>query len=197
MRYPFDRELAVRVVNDTPYLKNYSREAFSRRRALTSDPFCVSIYGEMADWFEDGIRFTCTRCGNCCVGDPGAVWFNPEEERALAEKTKLSLRTFRKKYVVKIDGQPSLGEVSSDRGQHCVFLQKGSGGCSVYDVRPKQCRTWPFWPENLQSFRKWIDASKSCPGILNGLEGRGKLHSAKKVRNMRDRTPPDPESYEV
>ncbi len=149
------------------------------------------------EWFGEGLRFTCTRCGNCCVGDPGAVWLNEEEERAIARHLKLSLRTFRKDHVVKIEGEPSLAEVPSHRGQHCVFLQEGSGGCSIYQVRPQQCRTWPFWPENLRSYRTWIEASKTCPGILEGLKGKGLLHPKKKVRAMRDLTPPDPESYEV
>eukprot|EP00961_Rhodomonas_salina_P046921 629705-Rhodomonas_salina.2 len=28
---------------------------------------------------------------------------------------------------------------------------KGKAICSLYEARPKQCRTWPFWPENLAS----------------------------------------------
>ena len=35
----------------------------------------------------------------------------------------------------------------------CVFLkedpERGRKTCSIYPVRPLQCRTWPFWPENL------------------------------------------------
>ena len=24
-------------------------------------------------WYNDGLRFTCTRCGHCCTGEPGFV----------------------------------------------------------------------------------------------------------------------------
>ncbi len=36
-------------------------------------------------WFEDGLRFRCTRCGNCCTGAPGYVWVNDEELSAIAD----------------------------------------------------------------------------------------------------------------
>ena len=152
---------------------------------------------EEKDWFEEGLQFTCTQCGNCCVGDPGAVWVTREEERSIAQNLKLPLRTFRSKYITKIEGEPSLVEVPSKRGQHCVFLQEGKKGCEIYPVRPRQCRTWPFWPENLRSFRNWIDATKYCPGMAKGLEGSGEFYSAKEIRKIRDHTPADPESYEV
>lgn len=152
---------------------------------------------EEHDWFGEGLRFSCTQCGNCCVGDPGAVWVTQEEERSIAHKLKLSLRTFRSQYIKKVEGEPSLVEVPSARGQHCVFLQEGSKGCSIYQVRPKQCRTWPFWPENLRTFREWIDASKHCPGMAQGLEGEGTFYSAEEIRKIRDKTPADPDSYEV
>ena len=37
------------------------------------------------DWYDDGLRFECTQCGNCCTGPPGMVWFTPEEGRRMAE----------------------------------------------------------------------------------------------------------------
>ena len=40
----------------------------------------------MAEWYADGLRFSCTQCGNCCTGPPGAVWFNEDEGKAMADK---------------------------------------------------------------------------------------------------------------
>ena len=39
-------------------------------------------------WYEDGLRFRCTRCGACCTGSPGFVWVNAEELADIAEYKK-------------------------------------------------------------------------------------------------------------
>jgi Fe-S-cluster containining protein len=53
----------------------------------------------------------------------------------------------------------------------CIFW---SNGCSFYEARPLQCRTYPFWPSMLSSRKIW-DAM-SCPGM-----GRGTLHSREEI----------------
>ncbi len=35
-------------------------------------------------WYQDGLKFRCTGCGDCCTGAPGYVWVNKEEIAALA-----------------------------------------------------------------------------------------------------------------
>lgn len=66
----------------------------------------------------------------------------------------------------------SLDERRGPRGYDCVFLDRdsvpGKAICSVYEARPMQCRTWPFWPENLRSRQAWERAGRSCPGINTG-----------------------------
>ena len=37
---------------------------------------------ESAPWYRDGLRFTCTRCGNCCTGAPGYVWVDADAMKA-------------------------------------------------------------------------------------------------------------------
>ena len=58
------------------------------------------------------------------------------------------------------------------KGLDCIFLDRSSRNgkalCSLYDLRPSQCRTWPFWSENVESPEAWIAASQSCPGINTG-----------------------------
>ena len=75
---------------------------------------------------------------------------------------------FTDRYARKVDGRWSLIEVEKDGDHDCVFLERGDdgrAGCSIYDARPTQCRTWPFWPENLRSRSAWRQAAKDCPGI--------------------------------
>ena len=40
----------------------------------------------------------------------------------------------------------------------CIFLDQG-GQCSIYDVRPVQCGTYPFWPSLLNNKKAWEDES--------------------------------------
>ena len=50
------------------------------------------------------------------------------------------------------------------------LVPHGDGGmdCRIYPVRPRQCRTWPFWPVNLSSPETWALAAGRCPGINRG-----------------------------
>ena len=49
----------------------------------------------------------------------------------------------------------------------CPFLTQ-EGTCGVYLARPMQCRTWPFWAENLESPEAWAATAAICPGIGSG-----------------------------
>jgi Fe-S-cluster containining protein len=130
--------------------------------------------GGSGEWYADGLRFACTRCGNCCTGPPGAVWFTPDEGRAMAEKLGLDERTFYKRHAHRIDGAWSLKERRTEHGYDCIVLQRHADepmtGCAVHAARPMQCRTWPFWPELLSSPKAWTSAKLTtpCPGMDNG-----------------------------
>jgi len=55
----------------------------------------------------------------------------------------------------------------------CIFWQDG---CTVYQSRPLQCRTFPFWESTLCSREAW--EYLSCPGIAGG-----ELHSSEYIEN--------------
>ena len=126
----------------------------------------------MSDWYEDGLRFSCSQCGNCCTGPPGAVWFTDEEGRAMANKLDISVDDFYKRFARKIDSKWSLTENEVDGKFDCVFLDRETvkPSCKLYDARPSQCRTWPFWPENLSSEVAWLRTKREtpCPGMDTG-----------------------------
>ena len=50
----------------------------------------------------------------------------------------------------------------------------------IYPVRPGQCRTWPFWSENLASPNAWNKTAQKCPGI-----NRGKLYSYEQIQKIK------------
>ena len=54
----------------------------------------------------------------------------------------------------------------ADSRKHCVFLT--ADGCSIHEVKPTQCRTYPFWPSLIQSREMWKEEGKFCPGIGKG-----------------------------
>ncbi len=60
---------------------------------------------------------------------------------------------------------------------HCVFLENGQ--CLIYEVRPVQCRTYPFWPENLKNKYSWQQTMEECPGI-----GQGKLFAKEEIISL-------------
>ncbi|UCD74817.1 MAG: YkgJ family cysteine cluster protein [Phycisphaerales bacterium] len=146
----------------------------------------------MADeWFADGLRFTCTSCGNCCTGPQGYVWLNAEEGRRIAALLGIEEEVFRRRYARKVGSRWSLNEVHTEHGYDCVFLDRQSepekAVCSVYEARPAQCRSWPFWPENLLSRRHWLTTKRvtPCPGM-----DRGELIPAEEIHRRRDTVAP-------
>lgn len=92
-------------------------------------------------WYSGGLRFQCTECGHCCSGEPGYVYVNEEEIAKLAERLGLSVAEFQATFVREIGEDKSL--VERPNGD-CVFLDPISRKCLVYDIRPRQCRSYPF-----------------------------------------------------
>ncbi len=115
-------------------------------------------------WYRDGLRFTCTQCGKCCRGpEPGFVWVTDEEIAALAKRFGLSVDAFGLRFLRRIGARFSLVE----RANHdCIFWENGKG-CTVYEDRPEQCRTFPFWPEFLETRDHWKKIDW-CPGKDKG-----------------------------
>lgn len=149
------------------------------------------------EWYADGLRFGCTQCGNCCTGPPGYVWFNEEEGRAMASALSLSESEFYKRHARREGGAAgsrgnwSLREKKTQHGHDCIFLDRetipGKAICGVYEARPGQCRTWPFWPENLRSESSWqrVKRATPCPGMDTGT-----LVSIEQIRIQRDQSTP-------
>ncbi|GJM21978.1 MAG: hypothetical protein DHS20C15_18930 [Planctomycetota bacterium] len=131
--------------------------------------------GESPPWYADGLRFECTACGKCCHnhGDGYEYVFSSRSERkALAEHFGVSLRRFEADYCERVAGRISFRGVDGA----CIFLQDGQ--CSVYRLRPKQCSTFPFWPELLESRSTWeADVASFCPGV-----DQGPVHDLAEIR---------------
>jgi Fe-S-cluster containining protein len=139
---------------------------------------------------ENGIEFSCQMCGSCCQGfNEGEVYLYQDDivrlttSRNITKKTEL--RKFAKTYLKVIDDSFFWKEPGAARGktyrykslgfkftgddEHCQFLKDNS--CSVHEVRPFQCRCFPFWHMLVSNRKNFINYSKKCPG-LKSLEGQ-------------------------
>ena len=70
----------------------------------------LAVLGDADLWYKQGLKFTCTCCGNCCTGGPGYVWMSDEEIRRLAKHLKLTPEETYERYCRKVNGKTSLNE---------------------------------------------------------------------------------------
>jgi Fe-S-cluster containining protein len=112
-------------------------------------------------WFADGLRFHCTSCGKCCTGSSGSVYLSPADLERLAAFLQMTIGTFARRYTKPGGGQRVLKDAP---GTHdCIFLADNT--CSVYEARPTQCRTYPWWIQNVQDPESWQKTAAFCEGI--------------------------------
>ena len=128
--------------------------------------------------YKNGIKFKCQNSGNCCIsrGSYGFVYLSKNDLNRFAKHFNLPIEHFKKKYCQTTDGYIHLAEKKSLNGK-CLFLKNYK--CTVYESRPSQCRTWPFWNENMNAKTWNEDISVNCPGI-----GKGKKISSKLIKKF-------------
>ena len=134
-----------------------------------------------APWYAEGLRFGCTASGRCCSnhGQHAYVYLMEAEVSALAEALGMAESEFLRTHTRQEEGWTLL----KSQGTRCVFLGE-TGQCEVYEARPVQCRTWPFWRENLTS----PEAFKDLVGSICAGAGCGRLYSAEQVLHIADST---------
>lgn len=120
---------------------------------------------EQEPWYRDGLNFTCTQCGNCCTGAPGVVWVDDAEIKAIADLTGKSTGEILLMHTRLYAGRRTLTEYANG---DCTFFDPEKRSCTIYEARPVQCRTWPFWNSNLKDKASWDSLSPDCPGAGKG-----------------------------
>ncbi|MHC4398790.1 MAG: YkgJ family cysteine cluster protein [Planctomycetota bacterium] len=118
-------------------------------------------------WYREGLRFQCTGCGHCCTGEPGHVYVVKAEIEGLAAALGVDVTQFEQQFVRRVGRRKSLVELLNG---DCVLFDRATRRCRVYEQRPRQCRTWPFWRSNVETPAAWDETCRTCPG-----SGRGPL----------------------
>ena len=139
------------------------------------------ILGNKFPWYSAGLHFECLQCGRCCAGPEGGyIWVSRPEIRLIADYLKMPVKELKQKFLRRVGLRLTI--VEDPHTRDCVFLQqtKQGRGCAIYEVRPAQCRNWPFWEHNLVSPDTWNSTGRGCPGI-----NRGQYYSPEQIRDKK------------
>ena len=123
-----------------------------------------------ACFYKNGLKFSCQRCSFCCGHSPGYVYLSRKDLERLCEGTGLSVKDFVAKYCRRADyyeGKTVLALLEKPN-YDCIFWDNG---CSLYEFRPSQCRTYPFWAWIVKDKATWDEIAKECPG-MNATDGK-------------------------
>ncbi len=121
---------------------------------------------------KDGFDFSfnplaCNSCeGNCCRGESGYIWVKYSEIEKIAKVLDMSLEDFAKIYLRKVGHRYSLVERKLGDGDFgCIFFDEVKRACKIYEARPLQCRTYPFW-DSFKSKESQKELRTECPGVI-------------------------------
>jgi len=118
---------------------------------------------------QDGFNYkfnvdACSTCeGRCCTGESGYIYVTKSEAQNISELLNLELNEFVSKYLFKNGYKHSIKEIIHNESHECIFYDRDSNGCKIYEARPKQCKTFPFW----DYYKARVDELKlECPGVV-------------------------------
>ncbi len=122
---------------------------------------------------EDGFEYAfspdaCATCqGKCCSGESGYIYVTKKEIESISKLLELDVNIFVRDYLFKKGYKYSIKEIKFNDSHECIFYDRESNGCTIYDARPTQCKTFPFW----DYYKTRVDELKlECPGIITGDE---------------------------
>jgi len=139
---------------------------------------------EEQPFFAGGLRFSCTRCSSCCRHESGYVYLSENDLSRLANEFKMSYTEFVQTWCrwIPFNQESERLALKEKSNFDCIFW---NSRCTVYQARPLQCRTFPFWDYILCSDEAWKNTGNDCPGINNG-ELRSKEEIEDCLRRMNE-----------
>lgn len=134
------------------------------------------------EFIKNGLQFECTGCGDCCKthGDYAYVYLTHKNVDEISAQLGQQRIDFLNAHCANDEyGNVYLTMIKG----HCNFLKDDK--CVVYDVRPDQCRAWPFWTENLTAESWNGEVQECCEGINCGK--RYTKEEIQKIAKARDK----------
>jgi Fe-S-cluster containining protein len=134
-----------------------------------------------------GLKFTCKKCSRCCRYEPGYVYLSETDLTKLLSQCNLDREAFIQQYcrwVPDWEGDKILA-LKETADYDCILWNQG---CTVYDARPVQCVSYPFWTSLLKSADAWNAGALECPGINQG-ERRGFEHIQERLAEYAGNVP--------
>lgn len=104
------------------------------------------------------------------------IYLRPEEPARLGAWLGLTEAQFRKRFVTTTAAGAEVIEVK-EVGIGCPLLEGDL--CSVDEVKPGQCRAYPFWSELVGDRHAWRREKRDCEGI-----GRGPVWPRDEIERM-------------
>jgi len=103
------------------------------------------------------------------------VFLSPSDLAALAKSTRITKEEFLRSYCRTVDlGIARRVSLKEKPNLDCILWE--NSGCSHYEARPLQCRSFPFWSACVASRAEWENHAKNCPGM-----GRGSIHPSAEI----------------
>jgi uncharacterized protein len=134
-------------------------------------------------FYAQGLKFSCKRCSSCCRYESGFVFLSKNDLNKLTLLTNMDNKSFIGSYcrwVPDWRGKMVLS-LKEKHNKDCIFWESE---CMIYEARPLQCVTFPFWESVISSEYNWEAAGSGCPGINSG-----KLYSSAEIgQYLRRRT---------
>ncbi|MDR1974403.1 MAG: YkgJ family cysteine cluster protein [Bacteroidales bacterium] len=106
----------------------------------------------------------CTQCGNCCIE------LNPEvhsdDIERYAKLDGISTEEYKNQFCEKDEFEDNI----CFKNRPCRYL-KGKE-CSIYEIRPQNCRMYPYTQEDRFISRLWqmLSCYSMCPIVFNLME---------------------------
>ena len=117
---------------------------------------------------QDGFNYEfdsnkCDECGGkCCVGESGYIWISEDEIRSLGEYLGYKIELIKEIFLEKFGNRYSIKEKPYKGGFACIFFDEKNKNCSIYEYRPNQCRSFPFWEHFKRNFK---ELERECIGV--------------------------------
>ncbi len=154
-------------------LRSFKTRAYRKRKALTS--FMKRLQRKAPEGMDAMARATdkevwtnidCLTCANCCK--TMTPTFIPSDIKRISAHLKMTPAAFKEKWLKTDEDNGDIVNVK----QPCQFLDLKTNFCSIYEVRPLDCKGFPHLKKKdiLDYTHVFTENLHRCPATLKWME---------------------------